>query len=178
MEGGGKRAKPTYGATFHRPSGKVIKISGVGKKEYDFKDFVPYCRYEMEPNGAKRYSTYLRHKKEVCIICIAHFSFTSGVQAWNYLLRFMDTSQPLPDLPIHEENRHQDPLTKRYDQRIGRDPNYWRSKNIKEINAISKQEFKKAQAWIENRKQQIEASQGDLKILNELTRENRVLVPE
>ncbi len=46
---------------------------------------------------------------------------------WNVIQRYMDTSQPLPDLLILEESRPNDPTTAEYDKQTGRQPDYWRS---------------------------------------------------
>lgn len=37
----------------------------------------------------------------------------------------MDTSQPIPDIPLLEPWRPYDPVTATYDQRTNRNPNYW-----------------------------------------------------
>ncbi|MBW0149132.1 hypothetical protein [Marinobacter arenosus] len=49
------------------------------------------------------------------------------VQAlWDMLQRFMDVSEPLPDVPRFEPFRHLDPVTVESDKRTGRHPRYWR----------------------------------------------------
>ncbi|PCE65658.1 hypothetical protein [Salinivibrio sp. YCSC6] len=45
---------------------------------------------------------------------------------WNMIQRYMDVSQPMPDLLVLEEARAKDPVTAAHDQQIGRDPRYWR----------------------------------------------------
>ena len=44
---------------------------------------------------------------------------------WNFLQQYMDTSAPLPDIPLFEPNRAKDPTTAAYDQHTGRNPRYW-----------------------------------------------------
>ncbi|PCF93427.1 hypothetical protein CPA45_22440 [Vreelandella nigrificans] len=48
--------------------------------------------------------------------------------AWDMLQRYMDVSQPLPDVPELEPFRHLDPTTKAYDEagKRGRPATYWR----------------------------------------------------
>ncbi|WBA16186.1 hypothetical protein [Salinivibrio proteolyticus] len=45
---------------------------------------------------------------------------------WNMIQRYMDASQPMPDLLVLEEARAKDPVTAAHDQQTGRDPRYWR----------------------------------------------------
>ena len=46
-------------------------------------------------------------------------------QLWDFIQNYMDTSKPLPDIPLFEEFRPKDPTTAVYDQQIGRNPRYW-----------------------------------------------------
>ncbi len=45
---------------------------------------------------------------------------------WNMVQRYMDISQPLPDIMILEPARAKDPATVAYDKAHHRDPRYWR----------------------------------------------------
>jgi len=49
---------------------------------------------------------------------------------WDMLQRFMDVTQPLPDVPRLEPFRHLDPVTRQRDEEVGRDPRYWRDLDI------------------------------------------------
>ena len=49
---------------------------------------------------------------------------------WDMLQRYMDVSQPLPDVPRLEPFRHLDPTTAEHDRQIGRDPRYWRDLDL------------------------------------------------
>jgi len=49
---------------------------------------------------------------------------------WDMLQRYMDVSQPLPDVPRLEPFRHLDPVTAEHDQRIGREPRFWRDLDL------------------------------------------------
>lgn len=45
---------------------------------------------------------------------------------WNFWLQYMDSTAPLPDIPLFEPHRSKDPVTAEHDQRTGRHPRYWR----------------------------------------------------
>ncbi|MCO7244768.1 hypothetical protein [Halomonas sp. Mc5H-6] len=49
---------------------------------------------------------------------------------WDMLQRYMDVSQPLPDVPRLEPFRHLDPTTAEHDQKTGRDPRFWRDLDL------------------------------------------------
>ena len=44
---------------------------------------------------------------------------------WDFIQNYMDTSRPLPDAPLFEEHRPNDPTTAEHDQTTGRNPRYW-----------------------------------------------------
>ena len=60
----------------------------------------------------------------------------------------MDTSKPLPDIPMWEEFRHLDPVTAEHDRRSGREPRYWRE--------MDEATFKEAVASMTQRVQQLD----------------------
>ena len=45
---------------------------------------------------------------------------------WNFWLQYMDSTAPLPDIPLFEPHRHKDPVTAEHDKATGRHPRYWR----------------------------------------------------
>jgi len=49
---------------------------------------------------------------------------------WDMLQRYMDVSQPLPDMPRLEPFRHLDSVTAEHDQKTGRKPRFWRDLNL------------------------------------------------
>ncbi|WP_303288256.1 hypothetical protein [Marinobacter sp. SS8-8] len=49
---------------------------------------------------------------------------------WDMLQRYMDVSQPLPDVPRLEPFRHLDPVTAEHDHRTGRNPRFWRDLDL------------------------------------------------
>ena len=44
---------------------------------------------------------------------------------WDFIQNYMDTSHPLPDAPLFEEHRQNDPTTVEHDKAKGRNPRYW-----------------------------------------------------
>jgi hypothetical protein len=44
---------------------------------------------------------------------------------WNFWLQYMDSTAPLPDIPLFELHRNMDPVTAEHDRRTGRNPRYW-----------------------------------------------------
>lgn len=49
---------------------------------------------------------------------------------WDMLQRYMDVSEPLPDIPRLEPYRHKDPVTAEQDRKTGRNPRYWRDLDL------------------------------------------------
>ena len=141
------------GLIFDRPSGKVQHLALNGKivAEYNFIDFIPSLDSFVNTGGVHEQSSNISHKTECKSVMLGGNGMISGVLAWNYLRRFMDISQPLPDIPAHETTRHLDPVTKAYDEKMGRDPNYWAKKTEKEVRVMELEEKKLARIWIDER---------------------------
>ncbi|MBA2777279.1 hypothetical protein [Billgrantia kenyensis] len=49
---------------------------------------------------------------------------------WDMLQRYMDVSQPMPDVPRLEPFRHLDLTTAEHDRQTGRNPRYWRDLDL------------------------------------------------
>lgn len=62
---------------------------------------------------------------------------------WDFIQNYMDTSHPLPDAPLFEEHRHNDPTTVEHDKATGRNPRYWID--------MSDEDFKQAQSRMQAR---------------------------
>ncbi|RUR52866.1 hypothetical protein [Vreelandella populi] len=74
-------------------------------------------RYTGKQFSQTSLSTIVDHKHEVHAL-------------WDMLQRYMDVSQPMPDVPRLEPFRHLDPTTAEHDQKTGRDPRYWRDLDL------------------------------------------------
>ncbi|MDN6319815.1 MAG: hypothetical protein L0J77_08615 [Marinobacter sp.] len=60
---------------------------------------------------------------------------TEVLALWDMLQRYMDVTQPLPDVPRLEPFRHLDPVTREYDEKNRRNPRYWRDLDLEEWKA-------------------------------------------
>ncbi|WP_256672885.1 hypothetical protein [Pseudomonas sp. v388] len=86
--------------------------------------------------GFPLHSIVLRHRYTGNSISLAgkmHHIEIDRVNAlafWDCLQRYMDVTQPLPDLPVLERSRHLDPVTAQYDSRTGRPERRWRNQAV------------------------------------------------
>ena len=55
---------------------------------------------------------------------------------WERLVRFMDNTKPLPDIPEYEGYRHLDPITAEFDKHNNRPEMYWRDMSFKQQTEI------------------------------------------
>lgn len=62
----------------------------------------------------------------------------SAYAYWDFIQNFMDTSKPLPDMPILEQFRALDPVTAEYDKKTGRDPHYFLNMDNKTWRKVKK----------------------------------------
>ncbi|WP_447926888.1 hypothetical protein [Vreelandella sp. EE27] len=113
-----------------------------------FYEFDAYLVSSPDTQGSSTYSlqlfhpgTGLRQKLD------AQFPPTNMpgelVAAWQFIQRYMDVSQPLPDVPALEIHRHKDPTTAAADQRKGRNPRYWRDMSEAEVEKIQEEKYQK-----------------------------------
>ncbi|MCC5902658.1 MAG: hypothetical protein JJT87_12120, partial [Halomonas sp.] len=120
---------------FCRSTGMVKTSIG----DFPFYEFDAYIEMTIGTQGSQFHSlkvihryphrSQLPHTKDPL-----EFSFTVDgsiaqlYAAWDMLQRYMDVSQPLPDIPQVEPFRHLDPTTKSYDEagKRGRPATYWR----------------------------------------------------
>lgn len=158
------------GLIFDRTTGKVTRVIPNGRitHTYDFKDFKGGLSTFINTGGQKEQSAFATHKETGQSVMIAQ-GLVGGAIAWSYLVRFMDITKPLPDIPEHETTRHLDPITKAHDEKIGRDPNFWAKQDPKAVSKLEFEEYKKAQAWVDERKALLnERGIDDLDFLNTL----------
>lgn len=113
--------------------------------EYPFIEFD--CILQSSPNhqGLLHYNLMLVHRysDEKYVIDIGSMVGKNALVAeyhrfWNMIQRYMDVSQPLPDILLLEPFRNLDPITKEHDEKTGRDPKYWRSMNKDEYKSTMK----------------------------------------
>ncbi len=102
-----------------------------------FYEFDPVMQLQVLPHGGHDYVLWLYHRYTGFKVCLGRTVHNLGLDQqnlmafWDTLQRYMDVEQPLPDLPVLEQSRHQDPVTAAHDAASGRPPRYWRDLDIK-----------------------------------------------
>ncbi|MCC5881010.1 MAG: hypothetical protein JJU25_00030 [Halomonas sp.] len=107
--------------------------------DFPFYEFDAYIEMRVGTQGSQFHSLKLIHRypqrsRLPHINAPLDYDFSVGgsiaqlYAAWDMLQRYMDISQPLPDIPQVEPFRHLDPTTKAYDEagKRGRPATYWR----------------------------------------------------
>ena len=104
-----------------------------GQPEEDsapFYEFDAYLTNEIIPPGQVVHTLYLVHRYRPILIPLGNLiGKVRGEECfalWDMFQNFMDTSRPLPDIPLWEEFRPNDPVTAEYDRKTKRPPRYWR----------------------------------------------------
>ncbi|CEP35164.1 MULTISPECIES: hypothetical protein [unclassified Halomonas] len=113
-----------------------------------FYEFDAYLESSPDTQGSPTYSLMLYHPETGLRQKLdAQFPPTNMpgelVAAWQFIQRYMDVSQPLPDVPALEIHRHKDPTTAAADQRKGRNPRYWRDMSEAEVEKIQEEKYQK-----------------------------------
>jgi len=120
---------------FSRETGQVSFAMPGGKKlTAPFEEFAAYVERGIEAGGVF-YRLMFVHRytaKEFSQTSLSRVepSKEEVMALWDMLQRYMDTSQPLPDVPRLEPFRHLDPVTAEHDERIGRNPRFWRDLDL------------------------------------------------
>lgn len=102
-----------------------------------FEEFDPVLQLLPSGYGSHDYVLWLHHRYTDYKICLATKVHALGLDQanalafWDCLQRYMDVTQPLPDLPVLEQSRHLDPITVAYDAKTGRNPRRWRDQSEK-----------------------------------------------
>jgi hypothetical protein len=121
------------GSGFNRQTG-MLTIGRRFRKPFiaPFYEFDVTAQYRPGPHGSGGYAIWLHHRyttQEVFLGAKLHsldFSLNEAMAFWDTLQRYMDVTQPLPDLPILEQFRHLDPTTAAHDWEQQRNPRHWR----------------------------------------------------
>jgi hypothetical protein len=119
------------GCGFFRPTG-MVKFRTWREETFEapFIEFDPYISYHVQPKGSVSYKLQLRHRYSGWQTAVAEVNSTQKVELyahWDELQRYMDVTQPLPDIPALEPYRHLDPATADYDAAGKRErrADYW-----------------------------------------------------
>lgn len=122
------------GSQFNRRTGMVHLAGKRWRKPFvaPFYEFDPVMQVQVMPHGQRDYVLWLYHRYTDKKVCLANRIHSLGLDQnnlrafWDTLQRYMDVSQPLPDLPVLEPCRPHDPLTQEHDLHTGRAPRHWR----------------------------------------------------
>ncbi|EPC03135.1 hypothetical protein L861_22765 [Litchfieldella anticariensis FP35 = DSM 16096] len=121
---------------FNRQTGMVRFAQGKKKSplEAPFVEFDGYVERVVQRGGifyrlmlVHRYSGQVFNKTSLSTIVDHHHEVRA---LWDMLQRYMDVSQPMPDVPRLEPFRHLDPTTAEHDRQTGRNPRYWRDLDL------------------------------------------------
>ena len=119
------------GCGFFRPTG-IVKFRTWREETFEapFIEFDPYISFHVNPKGPVSYKLLLRHRYTGWQTTVAQVADIHKVELyahWDELQRYMDVSQPLPDVPALEKFRQLDPTTAEYDAagKRGRPTDYW-----------------------------------------------------
>ncbi|OYD21081.1 hypothetical protein B6S09_17630 [Oceanimonas baumannii] len=136
VEAGLDRALDKKCSEFNRTDGMVrLAVSAKEKFEAPFIEFDPYIESVVQSGGVY-YRLMLVHRYTGKTFTKINLTGLSATQheifaLWDMLQRFMDVTQPLPDMPRLEPFRHMDPLTAEHDRNTGRHPRFWRDLDLK-----------------------------------------------
>ncbi|MCC4266200.1 hypothetical protein LL240_17345 [Oceanimonas baumannii] len=136
VESGLDRALEKKCSEFNRTDGMVrLAVSAKEKFEAPFIEFDPYIESVVQSGGVY-YRLMLVHRYTGKTFTKINLTGLSATQheifaLWDMLQRFMDVTQPLPDMPRLEPFRHLDPLTAEHDRNTGRHPRFWRDLDLK-----------------------------------------------
>lgn len=119
------------GCGFFRTTG-MLKFRTWREETFEapFIEFDPYISFSVNPKGPVTYSLVLRHRytgRTTTAARVAQLNKVELYAYWDELQRYMDVSQPLPDVPALEKYRPLDPTTAEYDAagKRGRPADYW-----------------------------------------------------
>ncbi len=130
---------------FNRVTGRV-KIfdekSGELRHDFPFRECVAETWAQVGHQGIVVKNTLnIRHYQDP-IACIEggrigdEYRLADTYATWNFIQCYMDTSQPLPDIPALEMWRQSDPASLASDAQTGRNPRYWRDMSMDEAEQV------------------------------------------
>lgn len=102
-----------------------------------FEEFDPVLQLLPSGYGGHDYAIWLHHRytdNKVCLATKVHalgLDQANALAFWDCLQRYMDVTQPLPDLPVLEQSRHLDPVSAAHDATTKRKPRRWRDQTYK-----------------------------------------------
>ena len=125
---------------FNRQTG-MVEIANDERTGYHylpFEQFNAHHRTVHSERGAPYYGFTLLHYQQDLMYQVADYSSVVQVLVhWELIKNFMDTTEPLADIPQFERYRVYDPTTIAYDQKHGRPDDFWYRVDKKFMKKIS-----------------------------------------
>lgn len=121
------------GSGFNRQTGMLT----VGRRFQEpfsapFYEFDATLEFRPGPHGNSGFAIWLHHRYTSVEVFLGGkiqslgMNLEEALAFWDTLQRYMDVTQPLPELPILEQFRHLDPTTAEHDRQSKRDRRRWR----------------------------------------------------
>ncbi|MGY2572287.1 hypothetical protein [Vibrio sp. C8] len=133
------KSKRVY--SLNRQTGMVTLFKKGNKERFThpFIEFDCVLMSAPSPQGHLNYNLMLVHRYHEYSVGVPIGNLVGSnelvaeyYRLWNMIQRYMDTSQPLPDILVLEPARERDPLTAEHDKKTGRNPRYWRDMSDEE----------------------------------------------
>ena len=121
------------GSGFNRQTG-MLTIGRRFQKPFSapLYEFDATLEFRPGPHGNSGFAIWLHHRYTSVEVFLGAkiqslgMTLEEALAFWDTLQRYMDVTQPLPELPILEQFRHLDPTTAEHDRQSKRDPRRWR----------------------------------------------------
>ena len=121
------------GSGFNRQTG-MLTIGRRFQKTFSapLYEFDATLEFRPGPHGNSGFAIWLHHRYTSVEVFLGGkiqslgMSLEEALAFWDTVQRYMDVTQPLPELPILEQFRPLDPVTAKHDQQSKRDPRRWR----------------------------------------------------
>jgi len=132
--------------------GEYQRSGTIGEFSYPFHEFDAYISSGPDRQGLIWHQLHLVHRYHDLAIDLSPIvskdsSMAPHFAAWDFLQNYMDTSRPLPDIPLLEQHRAQDPVTAEHDRRTARPERYWRNMDDETWDALLAQNLARVNAY-------------------------------
>ena len=135
------------GSGFNRQTGMVtFRRRFAGTFSAPFYEFDATLQYRPGPHGSGGYAIWLHHRYAHGELFLGGKMQSLGMELeealafWDTLQRYMDVTQPLPELPLLEQFRHLDPTTAEHDRQASREPRRWRDTTYRRWSRVGRAE--------------------------------------
>ncbi|MBF4317830.1 hypothetical protein EAY30_23390, partial [Vibrio anguillarum] len=133
------KSKRVY--SLNRQTGMVTLFKKGNKERFShpFIEFDCVLMSAPSPQGHLNYNLMLVHRYHDYSVGVpignligSNERVVEYYRLWNMIQRYMDISQPMPDILVLEPARERDPTTAAYDKQTGRNPRCWRDMSDEE----------------------------------------------